>query len=175
MKKFLFFVFFVLTTITDVFSNTKAVYKDTYLDEWGMGSNAVEIMAMYPGTLLGLRYERKIEDNLSLSALFFYNVAGDISSIGGRLEGNFYVHNHSLNSFFVGPFLSLYNLNGSDKNGLFFGSGINLGYRWIFNNFYSLTPRITFQYGIGPESDENVRAGASGFSYGAGVSGGVTF
>ncbi|MGC8791696.1 MAG: hypothetical protein ACP5PO_09365, partial [Desulfurella sp.] len=61
------------------------------------------------------------------------------------------------------------------KTGLFFGSGINIGYRWIFENFYSVTPGISIQYGIGPESEENIRTGASGFSYGAGISAGVVF
>jgi len=161
--------------ISNLFSDRKIIYKSIYIDEWGKGDNLVELIAVYPGMLLGARYERKFEDNLSFALLLFYNIAGNITSSGGRIEGNFYVHNHALNSFFMGPFFSLYNLNGSDKTGLFFGSGINIGYRWIIDSFYSITPRITIQYGIGPESEENIRAGASGFSYGIGLSGGIAF
>ncbi len=175
MKKIFFFILFVFFIILNIFSDGKIIYKTAYIDEWGKGDNLIELTVMYPGMLFGARYERKLEDNLSSGFLFFYNVAGNISSYGGRLEGNFYIHSHSLNSFFAGPFLSIYNLNGSDKSGLFFGSGINLGYRWIFENLYSFTPRATVQYGIGPESEENIRAGASGFSYGIGISGGIVF
>ena len=175
MKKFLFFILFIYFVILNIFSDNSVIYKDTYIDEWGKGENTLEIVSFYPGLLLGLRYERKFEENLSFSTVVFYNIAGNIKSIGGRIEGNLYFQNHALNSLFAGPFISLYHLDGSDKSGLFFGSGINLGYRWIFENLYSLTPRITVQYGIGPESEENIRAGASGFSYGAGVSGGIVF
>jgi hypothetical protein len=174
MKKLFLFLFFFLI-ISEIFSDAKVIYKTVYIDEWGKGDNLIELTVMYPGMLFGTRYERKLEDNLSFGLLFFYNIAGNISSAGGRLEGNFYIHNHSLNSFFIGPFLSMYNLNSSDKSGLFIGCGINLGYRLIFENLYSITPRVTFQYGIGPESEENIRSGASGFSYGAGLSAGILF
>lgn len=175
MKKLLFFILFVFFIILNIFSDGKVIYKSIYIDEWGKGENAVELTALYPGMLLGIRYERKFEENLSFTTLFFYNIAGNLKSIGVRLEGNFYFHEHALNALFAGPFISVYYLDGSDKVGLFFGSGINLGYRWIFDDFYSLAPRVTIQYGIGPESDENIRAGASGFSYGVGLSGGVVF
>lgn len=174
MKKLFLFIFFFFI-ISLIYSDTKAVYKSVYIDEWGKGDNLIEFTVMYPGILFGLRYERKLEDNLSYGLLFFYNVASNISSVGSRLEGNFFIHNHSLNSFFIGPFLSIYKLNSGDKSGLFFSSGINLGYRWIFENLYSITPRATFQYGIGPESEENIRSGASGFSYGVGLSLGMLF
>lgn len=175
MKKFLFFILFIYFVIAKIFPDNSVIYKDTYIDEWGKGDNTLELISFYPGVLFGFRYERKFEENLSFSTVAFYNIAGNIKSIGVRIEGNFYFHNHALNALFAGPFISIYYLDGSDKSGLFFGSGINLGYRWIFENLYSLTPRITVQYGIGPESEENIRAGASGFSYGAGVSGGIVF
>ncbi len=175
MKRLFIFILFIFIITVNIFSDGKIIYKSIYVDEWGKGENLVELIVILPGMLSGVRYEKKIEDNLSFSALIFYNMAGNISSSGGRIEGNFYIHNHALNSFFIGPFLSLYNLNGSDRTGLFFGSGINVGYRWIIDNFYTVTPRMTVQYGIGPESEENIRAGASGFSYGIGLSGGIVF
>ncbi|MCX8092610.1 MAG: hypothetical protein N3E50_00410 [Candidatus Goldbacteria bacterium] len=175
MRKNFFSILFIFCIILNVFSDEKVIYKTVYVDEWGKGDNLIEINFMYPGLLSGVRYERKLDDNLSIGLMAFYNVAGNMISLGGRLENNFYIHNHSLNSFFTGPFLSIYNLNGGNKSGLFFGAGINIGYRWIFNNLYCFSPRVTFQYGIGPESEENIRAGASGFSYGVGISGGIVF
>lgn len=175
MKKLLFFTLFIFFIILNIFSDGKVIYKNTYIDEWGKGENAVELVALYGGMLLGIRYERKFDDNLSFTTLFFYNITGNLKSIGSRLECNFYFHDHALNALFAGPFISAYYLDANDMGGLFFGSGINLGYRWIFHDFYSLSPRVTIQYGIGPESDENIRAGAGGCNYGVGFSGGVVF
>lgn len=175
MKKLYLLIFLTFFIILNIFSDEKVIYKSIYIDEWGKAENAVELITLYPGMLLGIRFERKFEDNLSFSTLFFYNITDNLRSFGGRLEGNFYFHNHALNALFAGPFISLYYLDGNDKSGLFFGSGINLGYRWIFDDFYSLTPRAIIQYGIGAESDENIRSGASGFSYGVGLSGGMVF
>ncbi len=150
--------------------------RKTVYSYWAQQPNLAEGIIILPGPDLSARYERKIDKGSSwcVEGKINFHYTDDYSALGIGAEAGymFYMQGHALNGFFAGPragaSFSMASAGDETESCTVFSFGAEAGYRWMFEEGLSVSPKVTAGFALGAADVAGVNVDLSGFNAGVG-------
>ncbi len=196
MKKLLIVLAVVSLLVAPAFAAKSNSFEKAVKGEgvdWATQTNIITVNPLIFIGILNAHYEMAMgkTNGLGFNGIFNWIGIGDWSwtTFGAGAEYNWYFQNHALNGWFAGPqaqiTMSMISYKYTEWNdtytelvektgtgsAIMFGLGGHGGYRWIWDNGFTLDLQIALSYNIGSSVEINgVKAtGFGGVGFGPGL------
>lgn len=199
MKKLLIVLAVVSLLVAPAFAAKSNSFEKAVKGEgvdWATQQNVITVNPLVFLGILSAHYEMAMgkTNGLGFNGLFNWFGYGDWSwtTIGAGAEYNWYFQNHALNGWFAGPqaqvtmsmisykydefvrwegSTAIYEEKTGTGSAIMFGLGGHGGYRWIWDNGFTLDLQVALSYNIGSSVEINgvTASGFGGVGFGPGL------